>query len=161
MMNTTKKALFIALLVAVIFLSKIELNASDNTIYKSIDQQILYQLMIDEGYRVEIAGNKDQPRIKWALRNGDARIIFYRDNQSVQFYAFKPAPAGSDPMEIINGWNSTKRFSRSYVNNDGYLVLELDLSLMGGVTELAIKDFLVTCRVSFNVWSREVSSGED
>lgn len=47
-------------------------------------------------------------------------------------------------------------YSSSYIDKDGDPVLELDLNLEGGVTEKRIVDFLLTSRVSYLAWRKEV-----
>jgi hypothetical protein len=56
----------------------------------------------------------------------------------------------------VNAWNKTKRFSRSYLDDDDHVCLELDLDLAGGVTPDRVRDFLKTCRSAFQLWCREV-----
>ena len=59
-------------------------------------------------------------------------------------------------LATANEWNKTKRYSRTYLNEDGNPCLELDLDLVGGVSKERILGFLTTCRASFQLWFVEV-----
>jgi hypothetical protein len=59
-------------------------------------------------------------------------------------------------LKDVNEWNRTKRYSRSYLDEEGDPFLELDLDLAGGVLKERIVDFLSTCRQSFLIWYDEV-----
>ena len=63
---------------------------------------------------------------------------------------------GNATMKKVNDWNKKMQFSRSYLDDDGDPVLELDLDLDGGVTKKRIIDFFKTCRTSYLRWIREV-----
>ena len=63
-------------------------------------------------------------------------------------------------LQHINAWNQSKRYSRSYLADDDRIVLELDLSLDGGVGKGRIIDYLKTCRLSLSSWVQEVALAE-
>ncbi len=46
--------------------------------------------------------------------------------------------------EIVNQFDTEKRFGRAYLDRDGDPVLESDLDLEGGVTEARVLDYLRT-----------------
>ena len=59
-------------------------------------------------------------------------------------------------LELINEWNSTKIFSRAYLDEDRDPHLEADLDLDGGVTRNALKEFFRTYRVSVKSFRKHI-----
>lgn len=91
----------------------------------------------------------------WKINGFKTRLIIPDGEASnIQFHtAFND---GSATPEKVNAWNRTKRYSRTYLDDDGDPHLELDLDLEGGVTRERIVNFLLTCRVSMEAWCEEV-----
>lgn len=114
-----------------------------------VDQ--LYQLMHDEGYAVE---KSPDGFVKWKVEGLKTVMFVAKDSKSIQFYA--SFTDGNATLKKVNEWNKSKKYSRSYLNDDGEPCLELDLDLEGGVTEARILDFLTTCRISLDGWYADV-----
>lgn len=54
-----------------------------------------------------------------------------KDCEDLNFYAgFSSKPT----LEVINGWNRDKRFSRAYLDEVGDAAVEMDLDMVAGVT---------------------------
>lgn len=111
----------------------------------------LVQIMRTEGYAVSFDEDGD---VLWKLEGFKAFLFVAKDGEAIQFHS--SFSDGSATLKRINEWNQTKRFSRSYLDDDGDPHLELDLELTGGVTRGRLVDFLKTCRVSFTMWCKEV-----
>ena len=114
-----------------------------------VDQR--YQLMHDEGYAVE---KSPDGFVKWKVEGLKTVMFVAKDSKSIQFYA--SFTDGNATLKKVNEWNKSKKYSRSYLNDDGEPCLELDLDLEGGVTEARILDFLTTCRISLDGWYADV-----
>jgi len=111
----------------------------------------LIDLMTDEGYAVEL---HEAGFVQWKLEGYRCQVFVSDNSQAIQFHI--SFGDGNATLKKINEWNSTKRFSRTYLDDDGDPHLALDLDLAGGVTEARIKDYLRTCRVSLTTWCEEV-----
>jgi hypothetical protein len=108
-------------------------------------------ILKSEGYAhtVDPDGN-----IIWTIEGYKTTLIISTDKKSVQFYA--SFGDGNATLKKVNEWNKGKKYSKSYLDDDGDPVLELDLDLEGGVTRERIVDYLKTCRSSFTAWLKEV-----
>lgn len=121
-------------------------------IFESINLKQLMTIMKEEGYAVSRDKNGT---LIWKINGFKTRLIIPDGEASnIQFHtAFND---GSATPEKVNAWNRTKRYSRTYLDDDGDPHLELDLDLEGGVTRERIVNFLLTCRVSMEAWCEEV-----
>ena len=124
--------------------------AIDQTI-ESITVDELIDLMTDEGYAVEI---HEAGFVQWKIEGYRCQVFVADNSEAIQFHI--SFGDGNATLKKINLWNATKRFSRTYLDDDGDPHLELDLDLAGGVTEGRIKDYLRTCKVSLAAWCKEV-----
>ena len=115
----------------------------------------IVEIMKDEGYSVELESYADQePDVLWQLDGNTCIIFTYDDGHAIQFYVgFTDTNA---TLRDVNEWNKTKRFSRSYLDDEGDPCLELDLDFAGGITESRLHDFFRTCKVSFQQWHKYV-----
>lgn len=118
-------------------------------IITTVTREYLNSILTGEGYSTKI----DKEKLLWMIDGVKTLMIVSDDKASVQFYCAFNTGAN---LRKVNEWNKSKRYSRSYVDNDGDPVLELDLDLVGGVTEKRILDFFVTCRRSLEAWKKEV-----
>ena len=64
------------------------------------------------------------------------------------FQAFFTSGEEAFPLEMVNNWNTARRYTRAYVDADGDAALESDLDLAGGVTEETIRRFIRTFSTS-------------
>ena len=82
-------------------------------------------------------------------------LIINDKGDSIQFYiGFDDAEKTN--LVRVNEWNKTRKYSRSYLDEEGDPILMLDLDRVGGVTGERIIDYLQTCRLSLPLWKREV-----
>jgi len=124
---------------------------SGGRILRSLSSEQLKAIMVGEGYAVTTDDDGD---LVWKVEGYRALILFAKDRESIQFRA--AFGDGNATLRKVNEWNKRVKYSRSYLDDDGNPVLELDLDLAGGVTQLRILDFLKTCRVSFSAWNADV-----
>ncbi len=117
----------------------------------SITPHQLRQLLTNEGYSVSVDQNG---KLVWKIDGRRVLLIIQEDGKSIQFYSAFGGGVGS--LRKVNDWNRTKRFSRSYIDQEGDPVLEADLDLVGGISKRRLIDFVRTCRLSFDTWYVEV-----
>ena len=123
--------------------------AAAQTIYETITPAKLEVIMDDMGLDV----NKDDDSVDWNINGHNVVVFVGPNNESIQFYCYWRDEV---TRSKINDWNRTTRFSRAYLDGDGDPVLELDLDIVGGVTEARIQDFIKTCYVSFKEFERRM-----
>ena len=112
-------------------------------VFDSLTEEQIVEIMKAEGYAVELE------------LDGSTCLIFkYDKGHAFQFYVgFTDTDA---TLRKVNEWNQTKRFSRSYLDDEDDPCLELDLDLAGGITKDRLLDFFKTCKVSFSQWHKQV-----
>jgi len=121
-------------------------------VYFEINQAELMRIMEKDGYAISKAPAGEN--IHWRIDGRVTLLLISENRLSVQFYVGITDSNGN--LERVNAWNTSRRYSRSYMDRDGDPVLELDLDLTGGITEARIRDFLLTCRLSLTQWMDEV-----
>lgn len=124
-----------------------------DTLIRSFTTSQLQKLMAEEGYSTKVDKDGD---LVWRLDGFNTFVTIAKDQESIQFYVGFNAGDDPVPMDRINEWNRGKKYSRSYVTEDGSPYLVLDLDLVGGVSKERVLDFLSTCRVSFSSWLRQI-----
>jgi len=125
--------------------------AQQNKVLSMITKEQLLKVMQEGGYSVVLNERKN---LSWQI-DGKRAVIFVNDGgKSLQFYA---GFTGIVDLQVLNEWNKSKRYSRSYLDSAGDPSLELDLDLDGGVTVARIYDFLKTCEISFNLWRKHIA----
>lgn len=125
--------------------------AGQHTVLKRITLREISETMQQEGYAVTV---RDDSYIEWRIDGRKSQIFVADDGRSLLFHtAFLDTKA---TLATINDWNRSKKYSRSYLDDDADPHLELDLDLSGGITEARVIDFLATCRQSFERWVKEV-----
>jgi len=126
-------------------------KASSKRISQALTPAQLQTLMRYAGYEFR---SDENGALEWMLDGYRAYLMIEEDGKSIMFY-ISFINDGTTPKKI-NEWNRTKRFSRTYLDQEGNPHLELDLDLDGGVTQARILDFLNTCKISFEAWYRQV-----
>lgn len=126
-------------------------QAGDKDVIESVTRNDVQKLLESEGFSVSVDEDGD---LLWKLEGYNTWMFVAKDGESLQFYA--PFGDGNATLKKVNTWNQTRRYSRSYLDDEGDPRLELDLDMAGGVTVARIKDFFLTCRVSFTAWTAEV-----
>ncbi len=130
----------------------VSMGAMSAQVIKKIERKELLKILSGEGYTATEA--ESERNILWTLSGFKTLLLIAENMESIQFYvAFSDSKA---TLDKVNTWNKEKKYSRSYLDNDGDPVLELDLDLAGGVTKERIVDFLLTCRVSLSAWKAAV-----
>lgn len=120
-------------------------------VIERISGPVLVTIMEAEGYAVSLDEDAD---VVWKIEGLRTLIQVDPDGDSLLFRA--AFGDGNATLERVNAWNGTKRFSRSFLDDEGDPVLELDLDLTGGVTLERLTDYLLTCRMSYLRWFVEV-----
>jgi tetratricopeptide (TPR) repeat protein len=113
--------------------------------------QDLANLMKREGWAATI---REGRFIEWKIDGYKSQLFLGDDGRSLQFHA--AFTDGQVTLAAVNEWNRTKRYSKSYLDDDGDPHLELDLDCSGGISEDRILDFFHTCRRSFGRWTEDV-----
>ncbi|TGL72461.1 YbjN domain-containing protein [Leptospira jelokensis] len=109
---------------------------SANLQYK-VDKGLLKKLLLEIGYK--ILSDEDKLLI---LSYQDFKVGLMSGNDtSIQFYSSFTTDK-KNKMDLANRWNQKMRYSRSYTDAEGRLILESDFDYSGGVSEEAIKEFL-------------------
>jgi len=100
------------------------------------------------GYRAELTkDDQGDPKIVSATGGSNFRIYFYGctanvNCTSIQFAAGFDLTNGST-LEVMNAWNTAKRYSKSYLDNEQDPLIEMDVNLsFGGVSEENFRDTL-------------------
>lgn len=127
-----------------------QLAGRDTAVVEKINAEQLAAILQSEGY----AGEVDGGMVRWKIEGKRTQLLISKTGNAVQFHA--AFADGNATLKRVNEWNKSKRFSRTYLDDEGDPHLELDLDMEGGVTNARIKSFLKTCRVSFMVWQDEV-----
>ncbi len=126
-------------------------EAGAQPILERIEARELKAIMDGEGYATEIDEDGD---ILWRVDGLRAYILI---SESRMQLLFRLAFSGTEAtLPKVNEWNRTRSLSRSFLDEDGDPVLELDLDLEGGVTRARVVDYLKTCRLTIGEWVRAV-----
>jgi tetratricopeptide (TPR) repeat protein len=128
-----------------------EETKTPNAVLERVSLRELAQAMKREGYAVTI---REERFIEWNIDGLKSQLFLTKDGSAIQFHA--AFDDNSAKLAIVNDWNRTKRYSRSYLDDDGDPHLELDLAFDGGICQERVLDFLQTCRLSLSVWVKEV-----
>ncbi|TGL19272.1 YbjN domain-containing protein [Leptospira yanagawae] len=114
-----------------------EVSLKSSTLQYKVDKVLLKRLLLDIGYK--ILSDEDKLLI---LAYQDFKVGLMSGNDtSIQFYSSFTTDK-KNKMELANRWNQKMRYSRSYTDAEGRLILESDFDYSGGVTEEGIKEFL-------------------
>jgi hypothetical protein len=119
-------------------------------------EEVFERLSIAQTERILGAISSDFKEIgnrTYSFTIDSCKVLLLSQPESLQLYA---AFSGNYSMGRANEWNETKRYTRSYVKQDGAIVLEADYSLEGGVTMSSIAKFFGIYRASLEIFMREV-----
>jgi hypothetical protein len=105
---------------------------------RSLTPERLRELMQQAGYRAEIITGPDAPSLRSATGGLPFEIRFVNATPGdsttyadIMFLAGLQVQ-GELSLDIVNRWNSTKRFARLHLSQN-YLVLAMDVVVLGGV----------------------------
>ncbi|XDD47880.1 YbjN domain-containing protein [Leptospira sp. WS39.C2] len=117
-------------------------SAKPATLYHKVEKNLIKKLLLDSGYK--IISDEDKLLI---VTYQDFKVGLMSGNDtSIQFYSSFNTDK-KNKIELANKWNQKMRYSRSYMDSEGRLVLESDFDYSGGVSEEAIKEFLVKFQI--------------
>jgi len=89
----------------------------------------------------------------YSFNLGGYKTLLFNKGKNIQFYAsFKKKTT----LGRINDWNSSKRYTRAYLDKDGDPVLEADLDLEGGVSYGALAEFIKTWVTSVKLFTQHI-----
>jgi hypothetical protein len=148
-------------LLAFLFVQFVALNqskAADSQVYETVSLEKLVSLLNSNGYQASLSDTGKS--VVWMIEGRRNTLTVGQKSLYILFYCGVNAK-GEVTIQTVNNWNKTKQFSRSYLDDEGDPILELDLDLTGGVTEARILDFFKTCRTSQLRWYNEVIHASD
>jgi len=103
--------------------------------------------MQEEGYRAKLEKDKrGDPIIRSEVSGYEFEVYFYgcvegKNCTTIQFYTGFSAEDDNTPA-YANKWNTEKRFIKAYTNEEKELLLEYDISTVGGVNKRNFADTL-------------------
>ncbi|PJZ45861.1 YbjN domain-containing protein [Leptospira brenneri] len=111
--------------------------AKSANVYHTVDKSMIRKLVVSLGYSII----SDEERLM-ILGYQDSKVgLMFSNETSIQFYSsFNSDKANK--VNLANRWNQKMRYSRSYLDTDGRLILESDFDYSGGVSEESIREFL-------------------
>lgn len=129
---------------------------AESGVIDTLSMESVTEALKGDGYAAETepGENGKESTVLWKLNGSKCHIMPYDDGHSIQFYVCFSGTSAT--LEKVNDWNRNKRFSRSYLDDEGDPCLELDLDLAGGITKDRLLDYFKTCSVSFEQWHKDV-----
>lgn len=135
-----------------IFASASIVHAQENRVIERLSSEKMKSLLQSEGFTdIEITSNDDLI----VKMQGFRIAIFVRggDYSRIKYFFITDA---NMTLRDVNDWNREKTFTKAYLDNDGDLVLEMDVDLYGGVTIARIKDSIRTYNMSLLAFILEI-----
>jgi len=103
------------------------------------DPQSIVRAMQTAGYQAKLEIDKvGDPMIRSASSGTSFAVYFYnctdhKNCSSIQFQtAFDTEPGKAPSLEVINKWNTTKRYTAAYLDDEGDPGLSMDVNLDHG-----------------------------
>jgi hypothetical protein len=109
------------------------------------------ELMQASGYDVVLDSDGD---VRWELHQDVAWILILNEGQVLQFWSYYDGRGIG--LAEVNDWNKRYYYSKTYLDDDNDVIIEIDLDLKGGTTYGAILEFIYTADLSFAVWLEEL-----
>ncbi len=131
---------------------------AESGVIDTLGVESITEALKNEGYAAtkDTPGQGEESTVLWKLDGSKCHIMPYDEGHSIQFYVCFSETSAT--LDKVNEWNRSKRFSRSYLDEEGDPCLELDLDLAGGITKDRLVDYFKTCAVSFEQWHKDVLS---
>jgi len=130
-------------------------GVSDQRVMTSITGQELNDILVDAGFSAGKVDDDGDVLVK--VEDKAFYFLIGRNRDSIEAKtAWRTTDASRPSIDRMNDWNRTKKYSKTYFDNERDPVLQLDLDLAGGVTVARIKDFALTARVSLKAFTSEV-----
>jgi hypothetical protein len=103
----------------------------------------LATILQNAGYRAEVVFVDSKPRIRTGMSGYNVTIYLYSCEEdsgcgSITFYAGFTKTA-QNTLSLANKWNQEKRYVKAYIDTDGDLAMEYDVSFFGGATSDTFK----------------------
>ena len=103
--------------------------------------------------RIETSSSTGNPKIGGRADGKEYQLYFYgctdhKNCRSVQFWAYWDKDVAADKLNV---WNKDTRYGKVYSDDDKDLVLEYDINMISGVSELTFED-------SAEIWVELLSS---
>jgi len=92
----------------------------------------------EAGYRAELLKQNNRWRIHTGMGGRKITVYLYCDEKSGACdsltYSLGFTASSDFTLAMANKWNRDKRYAKAYIDTDGGMVMEYDLSFSGGVT---------------------------
>jgi hypothetical protein len=151
-MKSGKAYITLLLFVLLVLFSARTLEAQSNRkIYEKISLPELQSIMKSQGYTVDFFEEKEV--LAWYF-DEEISLLSTDKPYTINFYTYKKNV--NTTANDVNEWNRQFKYSKTFIDTDKDVSLELDLDLSGGITQERIVDFLFTCEVSFKEWNKRV-----
>lgn len=124
---------------------------SDQKVISKITVEEMRDILLSEGYGDVVIKGEKEKNIVFKTEGIKVAVFFGAKGTSIQLDIFWGVTEDLNKDVIrCNEWNRKWKYSKAYIDKDGYKVLELDLDLSKGVTIGRIKDYLQTGKLSIN-----------
>ena len=130
--------------------------ADDNTVVKSVNGEVLKQILEEEGYKsitVEKPNNELQI-VRWKLE-GRTVVAYCRLNFGDIQCHFGAAGTNANQRRI-NQWNESKKFFKAYLDKDGDPIFDHVLVVKYGVTRKSVKEHIALMQPGITAFVKEV-----
>ncbi|MDR2197859.1 MAG: YbjN domain-containing protein [Deltaproteobacteria bacterium] len=121
-----------------------ESGSGNPEIHDQLTLQEIMTIMKAQKYEVELFADKEV--VAWIIADEVCLVSTDKPN-SLNFYTY--VSGGKFTLEDANKWNRDYKYSKTYLDDENDVALELDLNLAGGVAEERIISFLKTCEISY------------
>ena len=91
----------------------------------------------DAGFRAELLKQNNRWRIHTGMGGRKITVYLYCDESGAcdsLTYSLGFTASSDFTLAMANKWNRDKRYAKAYIDTDGGMVMEYDLSFSGGVT---------------------------
>lgn len=135
-------------------------GAGAQTLIDSTDVDAIREMARGYGAANIVIEDNGDPTIVGRLDGVRYVILFYgcsngANCRDIQFRA-RWETDGPIRLELLNAWNRDWRFGKTYVDNEGLLVLEFDVNLYGGVSQINLDDTLDWWRLTLATLTEEL-----
>lgn len=145
--HPTRCALALAFLLPL--LAPAAVRAADDDVVEKMSGARLGRILTD----LELEFDEVQDDAYLFLVEG-SKVVLFNKGETMQLYH------GIADLEVslerINEFNRDYRFTRAYIDREGDPVLESDIELTGGVTELNVKEWVRTYRAVLQAFHEHI-----
>jgi hypothetical protein len=148
------------LLAAAVFVTALACRAGDTPeeqIFTRLSEKRLQQFLDKENIPFErkVIKNGGKDFVYHHVTMGQWNGLIVMADGALQFEAsFKDRNNNDITLERINEWNIKKRFSRAFVDNRGFGVIQCDLDMFAGTNERIVRSWLRVCRTSVDDFAK-------